>query len=649
MKIKGIPIWEQYLEYIVLGAAVLVFLGFTAMQFIGNPNAVKDSRGETIAPSQVDDILEKEAKRLQPLLDPDAPGPEIPNPKPVADKFAARLAEGVSPDPRLDMPQRSMLVMRGVANLPTDVSFVEPKIPAPYDVVAAQYFDALPPDVVQEYDELAQMLPAAPYDMSWITAAATFDVAAVLAEYQRSGPDGEPAPVPPSWYGGKVTIVDVVMQRQELVDGHWTDLTSVQAIPGQFTIRSDIESGQMTGPDRDNLVQQFAQSPLMMQIIEPEFYTTRNASWSPPTEQITEEQFDRSMTDEEREILGVQARLNQLRKELARVEQALKDAGGELRDEGNRPKAPTGGDTRDAGGGTHKPPGPGGGGGAFGGSQKQRRDPTGAADQKRNEATRRTLTKKLDKLNQDIAADESRLAELGAQVQTEQPDGADETDANIVRIWAHDLDVDSGHTYRYRFIVRVLNPYFKHDVHLIDSQKQLASSIYIASDTSEWSQPMTAKPPLETFVVSANPPMVNSLGGGATQQPGKLGLGQTSFEVYRFFDGRWWKEKFAVEPGERVGERKNIRTADNTNVDIDFGTDWFVMDIVADLDPGESAERGRAASVLLQSITRPNMKVWRHPGDDATSFRRSELEDEVKQAENIASAQASAGGETTAN
>ena len=32
MKTKGIPFWEQHLEHIVLGVAVLVLIGFTAMQ-----------------------------------------------------------------------------------------------------------------------------------------------------------------------------------------------------------------------------------------------------------------------------------------------------------------------------------------------------------------------------------------------------------------------------------------------------------------------------------------------------------------------------------------------------------------------------------------------------------------------------------------
>ena len=103
--------------------------------------------------------------------------------------------------------------------------------------------------------------------------------------------------------------------------------------------------------------------------------------------------------------------------------------------------------------------------------------------------------------------------------------------------------------------------------------------------------------PRPAIPISANPPAANAAGALGGQQPGKLGLGQSSFEVYRFFDGRWWKERFAVEPGERVGDRKSIRTADNTNVDIDFSTDWYVMDIVADIQSSDNTDRGGAAAV----------------------------------------------------
>lgn len=648
MKIKGIPIWEQYLEYIVLGVAVLVFLGFTVMQFIGNPNAVEDARMGTIAPGEVDGILDKEAARLRPFFEPGAdPQVVVPKPEPVANVFQARLSARISPQQPYLVAQRENPVVASAANLPTDVRFVEPQIPAPHTVVASQYFDALPPEVVQEHETLAQMIPAAPYDISWITAAATFDSAAVLAEYRRTGMDGEPAPVPLSWYADKVTMIDVLIEREEQVDDHWTDLTTIEPIPGQFTIRVDIEGSKLTGGDRDALVQRFAQSPLMLQIIQPEFYATRNSSWFPPTTQIEQEEVDRTMTPEERRAIQLQAQLKNSSRELARVEQLLEEAGGELYDDGRKPGG--GGTPGGSTGGGAPPKAPPGGGAAGGGGDMKRRGAEN--DSKQADAQRRTLTKKRDVLRKDVARFEKDLEAIGEQADVEVAvENTDPLAGDSVRIWGHDLDVEPGHVYRYRFTVRLLNPYFKHEIHLIDDQKHLANSIYVASKTSEWSRPIIAKPPLETFVVSANAvdTMNVNVGNLGNNAPGRLGLGQTAVEVFRFYDGRWWRERFMVEPGERVGDRKSVRLPDSGNVEIDFGTDWYVVDIVADLNADPNADRGRAATVLLKSITLPGMSMWRHPSFDAENFRRNELDDLVRNAEG-SSTQANAGGTTPAN
>ena len=46
MQRKGISIWEAHLEHLVLGAAVLFFLVFTALQFLGQPNSVELSSAQ---------------------------------------------------------------------------------------------------------------------------------------------------------------------------------------------------------------------------------------------------------------------------------------------------------------------------------------------------------------------------------------------------------------------------------------------------------------------------------------------------------------------------------------------------------------------------------------------------------------------------
>ncbi len=55
MKTKGITVWEQHAEKFVLGLAGLLFVGFTAIQFIGDPNVVQPG-AKKITPGDFDGI-----------------------------------------------------------------------------------------------------------------------------------------------------------------------------------------------------------------------------------------------------------------------------------------------------------------------------------------------------------------------------------------------------------------------------------------------------------------------------------------------------------------------------------------------------------------------------------------------------------------
>lgn len=632
MKMKGIPVWEQYLEFIVLGIAVLVFGGLVAMQFIGNPNAVEDPRRGVLGPGEIDEVLESEANRLRPHFETNAqPAIEIPSPDPVAPEYEQRLASAVAPSDTLALPQLALAPTTTGTVIVTDVAFVEPQLPAPYDVIAQQYFDALPAEVVAQREPLQQRFPDEPYDITWITAAANFDIAAALDEFRRTGPDGRPAPVPPSWYDGRITIVDVVIEREQQINGGWTNHSVVEPIPGQYTVRPWLDDPELTPGNRDELQQQLIVSRLMVDLMQPEFYATRNASWYPPTEQqITDESLTPDLTDEQRQIMRLQRDLARYRNEYNRVAQLLQEAGGELySDDDGGAGGGAGGAAGGGGGSGRRPPGGGMAGGASGTGRRP------FDDQVRKK--RIALTTQRDNLSEEITRIEEQLTRLGALVEDDdQQADVDPMEAVTVRIWGHDLDITPGATYRYRFTVRVLNPYFRREVHLLEDQKHLADPFYIETSPSEWSSPILAKPPVETFVVSATP-------ATGDNTPGRLGLGQTSVEVFRFYDGRWWKERFAVEPGERIGQVASIRQPEQVMpIVIDFGTDWFVLDIVSDLTADQSTDRGRAASVLLQSMKYPDQLVWRHPKNDADSLRRLELDERVRLAELGEGAQASA-------
>jgi len=441
----------------------------------------------------------------------------------------------------------------------------------------------------------------------------------VLEAYRQSGPDGEPASVPLAWYEGRSNIVDVVIEREQRVNGGWTNRVQLDPLPGQFTLRPRLNQDNLNAGDRDQMLQLLADTGTRLNIVQPEFYSTRNASWYPPRMEDVEDDGEAAedLSDEQREIRRMKRRLTALRTELSRVERRLEDLGGEL-----YPGDTGSGAGGASGGGQSAPPGGGLGKGDAGGE--------GDAQRERQDRQRLAMTRRRDNLAEDVSRLEDELAQRGEQIAPDQQDDATNPfESESIMVWGHDMDVQPGETYRYRVTVRVLNPYFKRDVHLIDEQKELAEPIYLASEPSDWSSPVTAEPPVEGFVTAANAPREQR-----NQQFARHDLGQAFIDAYRFYDGRWWKERFTVEPGDRIGRVKSVRQDSGSSaVDIDFGTDWFVLDIVADLDSAGSSAGRRNANVLLQSITHPAVSAWRSPVRDKDSIRREQLEDQVESAE----------------
>src|SRR5262245_22167108 len=99
MKTKGIPIWEQYLEHIVLGVALLVLVGFTAMQFIGSPNSVEVAGSGNVGPADVDHLLEAKAQEIGGKIGDEVVA--LSAPTPVLPAFEEKKRASITPRPAL--------------------------------------------------------------------------------------------------------------------------------------------------------------------------------------------------------------------------------------------------------------------------------------------------------------------------------------------------------------------------------------------------------------------------------------------------------------------------------------------------------------------------------------------------------------------
>jgi hypothetical protein len=216
MKTKGITFWERYLEYFVLGAAVLVLLTFAALQFLGNPNSVDVPGVGKVGPSQVDSLLEQRATEISQKIG--GAGIDIPAPAPVLPRFQEGKMADINPGGALFVSRPRLSPVSGIVVVQRDRPFVVPSIPAPHNLVAQQYFDTLSEETMTDHAELRQIVASAPYDITWITPAATFDVSSVRRQFGEPGPNGE-APLPLKWYNNRVEFIDVKVERQELVNG----------------------------------------------------------------------------------------------------------------------------------------------------------------------------------------------------------------------------------------------------------------------------------------------------------------------------------------------------------------------------------------------------------------------------------------------
>lgn len=632
MKTKGISIWERHVEHIVLGVALLIFAGFTAMQFIGNPNAV-ESGNTMLTPQNADAELDKAEQRLLAKLKEGAPSPiEIPVPDNMADAFAQQLGARISTTARLEpVMAHAMLNVGGeVGELK---AYREPRISAPFKVKASQYFDALSEEAVLGVPALMERFPAPPYDLTWVTPAAVFDMDEVLAEFDRSNRDE--AAIPAGWHNGEVYLVDVRIEREAYVDGVWTNRELLDPMPGRATFREEL-AGQVDVAFRDRLREALNEPGVSEEMLQPDFFATLLESWAPPDPRIEEVVVDDSATDEELRIARIQRKLNELRSKRDRTQEQIDEQCrgiGERDEDDERPaRPPRGGGGRGAGG--RGAPGAGAAAGGGGGGGAGRRGSDSDDDRKRMQCE--AWQRNLETTEKQISRYEQELAELGEQVDPEES-LSDEASGELV-IWGHDIDVSHGGTYRYRFTVEIINPFFGRKFSLVEEQQELADSIRMASLTSDWSEPITIEPPLRVFVTNATPPRA---AGGIGAGPS---FGSATAEIFRFYGGRWWRDARTFEPGQRIGDVQDVSRRGEPTLEIDFGTDWFVADIMAAPTGDGRGDRGGVsgggALVMLQNLRTGEMQEYVNPAREARSEEVNELRQQVDLAEASSTAEA---------
>jgi hypothetical protein len=423
--------------------------------------------------------------------------------------------------------------------------------------------------------------------------------------------------IPSNWYNRRPYVIDVVFERQAKGDdGEWGTTQIVEPVPGRLSYREEIveriADGTLDAGFRQQIWLQLDDKVNQVEVLQPEFYATRNDSFAAPAlfddRELSADDGMDDVSDEEaarrQEQREIERRLRDRVSSAGRIEATLKELGGELRegdagsDDGDSGSGRGGG--RGGGKGKSDPNGDPGFGSS--GQGKKGSSGTGSATDRRR---RMNLTMKLDRLRSEIERLQDSLeamdpdaADFMGSVETAAVEVIDIAVDDEMLVWTHDLSVEPGATYRYRCTVRLYNPLFARSRQLLEAQQERAKSFTIESLTSDWSSPIEIRPPVEFYVVRAS------------EESGSLGLGEVRVEMYRYFNGSRRSTQFSVQPGERIGRTITVPGGDRP-VAVDFSTDWYLVAVVADpaASGGSGLDRDDDATVVCRRIDGTELRL----------------------------------------
>jgi hypothetical protein len=591
MKTKGISVWEQNVEYIVLVFAILIFSYFTWTTYTSQATVVKG--GRTITTGNVDEELIANSRILSPKLDDSAPSPiEITAPRELLSTFEIGVTASLSPNSRVVFPQVDLTADFAVnQDLVSELrTYTQPTIPAPKFVRTHQWFATVDDTEVNVVPELDSLFVGPPHDATWIQVAAEFDIDEVLEQFQKISADV--AAIPEQWYDGVVDVFDLHLERETMTDGTWSEPELIKVMPGRITFRPQLTDENIDTVDRDNIIEQLRNGD-QGQVIRPPFYLVKGfspdqvrdpESWAPASGEAEEDTEE----IEEGPVAVLRKKIEEITAIYSKLEQGIEDLEAAIQA------------AQRSGSGSSD----GGPMGTDGSPNDSKSDIIKALTKKLMLALeeRTKLAKARDALLNELRSIDSSLAE-----------DIVESFGGKVWIWAHDLDVIPGKIYRYRVSIQVANPFFGRKPSLYPEQQELADPVALASVPSEWSSAIEAQPPLQWFVLRAIP-------AGASVTTNTLDSGRISAEVYRFTDGSWHKDAFQVAAGQRLAAPDGG----------DFQTEWFVLDMIPWLDASEKNLRNHRASwVILQNL-RTGLTEIVSPWDQETSSRLKDLRDQER-------------------
>lgn len=538
MKVKGINPIEQHVEKIVLALVALVLLGVLAIQFLTQPNEVEVGN-RSVPPQDVYTVLEQQAQTLDGQLKDT--NPVLPDVKQtdLVERYDRAFAEAADSSARL-----SAALGQGVnisASTGADITGAGPSsdqvavlgVPATTGVVAASQWGTLDPYALLAVPEYARYVPdQQPYDLPSVTVEAMFSGTALRDAL--TPPDGVGVPRR-FWSATGIAILGFEVERQQLQpDGSWSAPAPIVTPPGTPTPTRAItpEAGL---PELTEVISKAAGvAPEVLRPAGPP--TIAGPEWVPPSERVE------SDSDQISEADRIRRTLERAVAELDRLQNVSNNPS-------TRPDPSGRGPARMDPGGRGNPGGQ-----------------TNTRSQRRIEQLQTQIQELREQLRQMGEPDpttgtspfgDPRMNNPGARPTPQDPRGAPGTtpgslrpgslellEQEEVQMWAHDLGVEPGATYRYRTRVVVNNPLFRKGPVLDPNDETLqnaAKDPFARGDWSEWTEPVVVGATEYYFVTSADPEGAISAGRAVA-----------SIDTFRMYYGHYRKTTLNLTPGDPV-------------------------------------------------------------------------------------------------
>lgn len=547
MRLKGISWIEQHFEKVFAGVFGAAALGVLTLQFAGGSNTVKVGPKDGVPIEDAyDEVARAAARTKEEVQNLNVEVPKLPDgANPIA-MFEKSFRGPIAPQAQLAHALGSPAGLSGSAM--SDIggragaALAKLTIPAPVAASKPHAGMYTVHPMWHEVPEVAAVLPAAkPYDMSAVTVEMTFDPKPLKAALEAD-PDGAAGPLAPmrrEWWEN-MQILGFAIEREELLpDGQWGKLVSVPAMPGR-----DLPLARLDKiVDAETLNEARLESTeRATEVRRPEFYDLwAGPEWMAPAEHAAAAEAGKVGGDGRAAKL---AQKKQLERQLDNLQRRRAEMGplAGAPDAGAPPAGNPRGGGRQPGGGGRRP------GGAGGGQRGGGRQPGGASGRTYTDDQRRSMDRNIENV-------EKQLAQINSDLGIAKPDAADGAapaaaaralelsifDQPEIQLWAHDVSVERGKTYRYRGTVVFNNPLFGKGAVMTSEQADWARPTLARSEPSAWTDPVETPAESYWFVTGANEP------GGP--------FGRTAdarAEVFVFTLGYWRQGGVSLEPGDRI-------------------------------------------------------------------------------------------------